>query len=751
MPTLLEKVNRYFQSNVYKPFYLAVGDEEYRFIKNKLMESGDIEFIRLSRFCRSADKKPDLDKLRETLRMIDIDCNSNKVVLLGLGEFLALEGINKSLEILNELISFNLGSAHAVFLLRGVSTQVKSMVNDDPRLSDRQVEIGSNTMSALTFTFSSVELKMYDNNGFQKALEAVEDGQEINIRANTALEFPNSYFPVQKVENSYAAICKNIHGFGIPKEAGTEADWKNLLDELRIRYDINYVFEKHGFITAEVDFYRKISDVGYNSWLYFLFLLINHGKIGNPYLRYCVSKSNNFTEFKNNILNAISDFSHGDKEFKELYASRKSLIKDYPEPDIAVFISNNRLNPDESVYKLTDNTLVERQEVIADISQHGLPDNLDEIYPALDLYLKKYHFHNDAINDLLTEYFDAYKRQKVMNRLEDDFVIKVDELANTRVYNRLRTRDEIVASIDKTSTFLCWIDALGVEYLSYIVSLAQKRGLAISVNIGRANLPTITSQNKVFYEVWPDEQKRKIDDLDDTKHKEKGGYKYSPSNKYAIHLAKELKIIEDAINEAATELGLRNYDKYVIASDHGASRLAVIRNKEEKYETDTQGEHSGRCCKVFDGYDLPYATEENGYIVLADYGRFKKSRAANVEVHGGATLEEVVVPVITLSLKDTSIIIKVVDKTLKADYKTGTILNLYVNKSISQAIYVEYKGKKHSAVATDSNHYKVTIEEIKRACTADFDIYLGEDLISHVSLQVVGKSASMNSDFDDLF
>ena len=76
---------------------------------------------------------------------------------------------------------------------------------------------------------------------------------------------------------------------------------------------------------------------------------------------------------------------------------------------------------------------------------------------------------------------------------------------------------------------------------------------------------------------------------------------------------------------------------------------------------------------------------------------------------------------------------------------------MYVNKSISQAIYVEYKGKKHSAVATDSNHYKVTIEEIKRACTADFDIYLGEDLISHVSLQVVGKSASMNSDFDDLF
>ncbi len=63
-------------------------------------------------------------------------------------------------------------------------------------------------------------------------------------------------------------------------------------------------------------------------------------------------------------------------------------------------------------------------------------------------------------------------------------------------------------------------------------------------------------------------------------------------------------------------------------------------------------------------YRLPQ--KKNGYIVLADYGRFKGSRAANVEVHGGASLEEVVVPVITLSLKDSSIEIKVVDTVIKS-------------------------------------------------------------------------------------
>ncbi len=144
---------------------------------------------------------------------------------------------------------------------------------------------------------------------------------------------------------------------------------------------------------------------------------------------------------------------------------------------------------------------------------------------------------------------------------------------------------------------------MGVEYLSFIVGLAQRRGLAVSVNVGRAELPTLTFINKHFFMMHgPRNQKeKKIEALDDTKHSESGGYKYGPSNQYAIHLAKELQIISDAIDEAATDLGLRKYDRYVIASDHGASRLAVLRKKEEKYETDTKGEHSGRCCKNISG------------------------------------------------------------------------------------------------------------------------------------------------------
>ena len=126
---------------------------------------------------------------------------------------------------------------------------------------------------------------------------------------------------------------------------------------------------------------------------------------------------------------------------------------------------------------------------------------------------------------------------------------------------------------------------------------------------------------------------------------------------------------------------MHNCKKFVIASDHGASRLAVIHRQEEKYETDTKGEHSGRCCKKFDDYDLPYAIPEGDYLVLADYGRFKGSRAANVEVHGGASLEEVVIPIISLTLKrQTEIIIKVLHKDeIVADFKRGTTISIYIS------------------------------------------------------------------------
>jgi hypothetical protein len=757
----IKVIDSYFDSKIHKPFYMIVGDAEYKEILDNL-RSRTTSAIRVSDCCKFDDKKPDLDTFREKLETADVSCDYNNIVVLGLGEYLALEGDKYARDFLSELVNFNLGSAQAVLILRGVANQAKALVKNDKRLFENgRLAFGDDLTTSVHFKFSTPGLGIYKITGIKNVLRTLEDGAVGEICANTIIPFQDSLLAVQRVKNSYEAISRSINMDAVPKECGSEEMWERFLTELRkSNFKTEKLFDEYGFSTfQDADLYALMSRDEYKSWLFYISLMMNRKELDGSYLGFVLSISRGIDSFKRNILKAIINVTHTDSRFAAFYGERKKLLSRFPESDIASFVADNRINVEESVYRLTDNTMVERQEVISWIANRGIPENLNEIYPALAAYMKKYTFRDRNIPStfaaFLTNYFEEYKRQKLGNSISEEFLKKVDELALQRVYNRLPKRDELVKETYGDSTQLFWIDALGVEYLSYIVELARKFGLNISIMVGRAELPTITCENNGFFKNWPgDSRHPKEYELDETKHKEKGGYYYGPDNPYPVHLAKELEVIERVVSETATTLGLRKYDRVVIASDHGASRLAVLRKKEEKYDTDTQGQHSGRCCKFFPDCDLPFAIkeEEKGYIVLADYGRFKGSRAANVEVHGGASLEEVIVPVITLSLRDSSIKIKVVDEDkIKADYKTGIKITLYVNKTVRQVLTVGYGNKRYQVVPIDDNHYSVNIPDIKRAGTYPVDVYLGEGLAAHIDIKAAGKSASMNADFDDLF
>lgn len=420
----------------------------------------------------------------------------------------------------------------------------------------------------------------------------------------------------------------------------------------------------------------------------------------------------------------------------------------------------NSLRKSSDVSSLMDNifklaaTLIERKAILSWVSNYGWIEEINHIYPALADYMKKYVFSTTVLQQELTDYFEEYKKQKITNKINPQFLEIVNDNAKSYKYAKLPTRNSVINGIkDKNSVHLHWVDALGVEYLSFITEIARKKGISLQVEIARADLPTITVINKSFYDNWTGKSKEKEERLDEIKHKQQGGYLFTDS-KEPIHLAAELGIIEEVMQKAETSLAMRECSKFVIASDHGASRLAVIKEQEVKYETDTKGEHSGRCCKYFDGCDLEYCIPENEYLVLSDYGRFKGSRKANVEVHGGATWEEIIVPIITLSLKNQEEVeIKVLDAdNIFIEKNKGVLVKVYISDtSGANEVAIVCEGKKYIGQKEDATHYNFCISGIKRAKKYKATVYNGDDLIGEIEFTAKSKTGSVNTEFDDLF
>lgn len=744
-------VDRYLKSAKYYPFFITVGDENYCDIINELSDIGS-DFIKLSAYCKDDDKLPDLDVLYEQLKTAKTMSGASAVTILGLGEYLALCGKNEVNRVLSNLQAMNTSKTKVILLLRGVASYVDSL-RSDVRFDSSRFFCTGNTDCNLVITMSKLATSYGVLNGFKALLSELEKGKSGNIIVNTNIDLSQSLFTINKRSNAYEEILSRINNFILIEACGTDEYWTELLNELaEFDNSLEAVFAKHNLdVDLESNLTDKILGREYRNWLFFIALKMSVDRLSNSYLKFVLDNTDDYGNLKLNILNNIIDIPHTDKKYRTFYSERKELIRDFTEPDIAEFIIKNRKNLSESIYNLTDTTLVEREEIIAWVSQNGFIEEIAAIYPALNFYLKKFIFNCGDLSDLLTNYFTDYKEQKISNKLKTEFIDQVESLAESRVYNRLSTRNEIIDKLDKSDTHLYWLDALGVEYLSFISEMAKEYSLYINIKIARAELPTITSVNRNFFDDWQGNSKEKDKKLDEIKHSDEGGYNFD-NNILPIHLAKELDTIDMVINKAATVLKLRKCKRFLIVSDHGASRLAVLMKKEEKYETNTKGEHSGRCCKLFEPYDLPFAAVENDYLILADYGRFKGSRAANVEVHGGAALEEVLVPIIELTLKDDiGLVVELDDsKPIIVDFKMGAEIILFINYS-QESISVIYNNKRYLAVQIDSNHYKVELKEIKRAGEYLVDIYSKDNLIGNISFKAHGKSGKIIDEFDDLF
>ena len=715
----LAEIKQYRDGKECYPFFVAVDEHMcYRGLKEEL--SVQSACVRLSDFCRGKDVEPDMDALSSRLRNL-----AGFSVLIGLGEYLTLLGRGQSAAELSKLKDLLLQGGKTVVLCRGCHDVLEKFSRADPRFDSRRVIFLRKASETIDLTLVPEGLDIVALKGFKAALTALEDGER-NVCLKTALAFANAAIDVKRIRSAYEGVCHIAPTFNVPEKCGSKEQWTRLLNELWNFKTLESVFNQH-------DLTRYAPGKDYSQWLYFIALKMRG--TAHPYLSFVLDRTDAFEDFDTNVLHSILAVDPNDNKFQCLYAERKALINRFPESELAGFVAQAKIKGADRILYLTDNTEIERKAIIECLSSYEQlkVDSADKQYPALRDYLRDFAFTCGELSQPLWHYFDHYKRQKVLNRIEDGFLDTVSINARERRYNLMQTREEVFDRLDKAGAELYFLDALGLEFLGFIQSKCAYLGLGMVVRVARANLPSITALNKDFYEAWKG-KKITIKDLDHLKHDGEDGFDYQQT-KLPIHLPRELAIISNVLERAKTELASGGARKIVLASDHGASRLVVVNGQELKYEVDSKGTNSGRCCAICDLKGLESATEENGYLVLANYGRFSGGRKASVEVHGGASWEEVMVPIIELTLLNKTVKVSLISKTITANFRTKAEIVIFSVDELDN-VSVSVRGTNYPAEKLDANRHKVVLADVKRAGSYEAEVFEGANLIGYVSFTV---------------
>ncbi|MBR3747768.1 MAG: BREX-4 system phosphatase PglZ [Selenomonadaceae bacterium] len=600
--TAAEKIRIYLKRDTLRPYFvISDGAAECEKLRKKF---NSLKRIYISDFCKG-DSPLDTDLLVEKLNALEKDA-----LCFGLGEYIyftAQENILRALQDRN----FN---RKIIFVCRGIANLLERLADEDFKFRTNNICRVEGKGKFFVVKYDPKIKIPADAQNFSELLKLAEGGKD-SIIAQSDLPLVN----VKAINNFYEAIRYREPHFIAPPNALNGEQWQEY-------------------------FYDDACE-GYPPEHWRSFAAGFKNKISNPYLKFVFARSADFEAYRKNLFFALLEVDD-ENVFKEFYSLRKAAVKNISSPHLAEYLARLEKIPDAVKY-LTDNTAEERRAMIEFVQGKGkIPDLLNENYPSMSDYLTDYDFDDEEI----TNYFRRYKKIKLCNVDDENFKSHVQKLAQIRLYNKFDTRETILDGADKNAK-LYWLDALGVEFLSFIAARAAQFGLSAEIKIARAELPTLTSQNKNFYDDWQGDKFPKNQQLDELKHSPE---KFDANGKCSAptYIDDEFLIIDGVMNEINIALTNHQAEKIILTSDHGASRLAVMYGRENKFKMKSAGEHGGRCCPINALDDKPAcAVEENGYRVLANYDRFAGGRLASVEVHGGAALEEILVPVIEFALQ----------------------------------------------------------------------------------------------------
>ena len=722
---------------------------------------GDNQMLSAEQFCG----KDGTFKHEELINTIEN--NKGNTFILETTAFLKLYGEDFTQSILKSLLSKNI-DGHLVF----ITYQCKNYLRfKDNRFGERnQIYLVDGDLDA-TADICLIRPELVGAfpgcyNVFQHLGYAYEHKETTVIYIATdieALKFTHSAFKITQMNNSYDILCgKDSKTKTLPKNFGSEEQWNYALKLMGANGNWLLITDtQFGGVQALTDGILQYDSYdNYKKWLYFIIVSL-FGVKKNSYLQFAIGKSANYLELKKELFRALLSIDYQEPEFSRMYDERKRILRSMSDivSDVIDYCKVVNIKGQTAIYYLTDLTQPEKERIIDWLAVYGqnygnigLIKILKIVYPDLSKYLSTYRFKNA----LLDKYFESYKYQKVINKLLPSFQTVVEEEAKALNFvSILPARTSIVDKLDLESAHAYFFDALGVEYLSFIQSKCEEYGLAVNISVARCELPSLTCFNKEFIDTFNNKgcKVSDIKELDEIKHHGEETFSYEKV-KTPIYLIRELEIIDELLKKIRASIysSNSNYKKIVIISDHGASRLAVLNETENLWKMETKGVHSGRCCPQNEINEQPNSSiSAENYWVLSNYDRFQGGRKANVEVHGGATLEEVAIPVIEIEMKSTNLEAFILEnyKVIELAAKEYPIIRIYAGVK-SQNVSIRIGDNYYDADKTDESYlYEVKLADCTKKGIYYFDILNGNEVIAYnQSFEVKKKGFSVNSLFD---
>ena len=672
-------------------------------------------------------------------------------VVIGLSSYVMLLGKKRAEELMARLQELSV-AGHVIVLLSHMKEIRLSRMQQDQHLSYRVLLLEGDPTPLPSIYLASPEENSFGQlvlPNIQALLEKLEQydpvGGETSFAVRTSLHkevFSESMYSIRSSKGIYKELLRAFPVLkgDLEESWGTKEDWERFAQEWKECLSWGALAEKHFGIDAHFSaiLEREYEQADtYETWLYWLLLKVQ-GASEDAYLSYALGKSRHWQDLWEHIFLSLSSLSFQMREFEKYCEGRKRLLEGQAIP--ATWVSEYQdaiaQKGRDAIWYLFAGTAWEEKMLFQcladyDYTKEEVMGVLKTHFPDLFAYMKSFTFtmHQkvpERLVPLLTKYFDDYKWQKLMNHLTPDFKAQVNTLAEHRVYNQFPVRSLALSQMKKENTMMYFVDALGVEYLSYISEKCKTYGLLLSIQVVHGELPSITSQNTEFMNPGV----INIKDLDEKKH-ESQTYNYE-KQKIPLHLVAELKAIDGVLQTIRDGLLTKEMKSAIIISDHGATRLAVLNDEEYGAEFivgESKGQHSGRCCQVEEDPGIPFAAYENGYAVLANYMRFKGSRKADVEVHGGATLEETLVLLLQISLKPKDPMVEFQPALVQLRKKEVGELLLVTNFDMADP-YIIVNGKIYRGkLDTHRRRAIIPLPDMKRTHDYMADIYDGDTLL----------------------